>query len=186
MVRKKTVAPTVGENIKEFSYERGVRDEHEIKNLVSTVLPKQMQINILPNSVGTSFTGQDTTVENITAEGFDKIVAINLRLILLTSKHLLTDLRETRPDARINISSLASIKHFPLAGPKNSRAAVIAITEQLANRYALSSMRANFIFPYLINTTMAIEGRIGSDKPRNEIIAERDRLAPLSKNIGSA
>ena len=186
MVRKKTVTPTVGENIKEFSYELGVRDEHEIKNLVSTVLPKQVQINILHNSVGTRITGQDTTVEKITAEGFDNIVAINLRLMLLPSKHLLTHLREDWADAPINISSLASIKPFPLAGHKNSRAAVIALREQLANGYALSSMRANFIFPYLINTTMAIEGRVGSDKPRNEIIAERDRLAPLSKNIGSA
>ena len=179
------MTPTVGENIKEFSYELGVRDEHEIKNLVSTVLPKQVQINILHNSVGTRITGQDTTVEKITAEGFDNIVAINLRLMLLTSKHLLTHLREACADARVNISSLASIKPFPLAGHRNSRAAVIALTEQLAC-YALSSMRGNFIFPYLINTTMAIEGRVGSDKPRNEIIAERDRLAPLSKNIGSA
>ena len=121
MVRKKTVTPTVGENIKEFSYERGVRDEHEIKNLVSTVLPKQVQITILRNSAGTSFTGQDTTVEKITVEGFDDIVAINLRLMLLSSKHLLTHLRAACAHARINISSLASIKPFPLAGHKKQR-----------------------------------------------------------------
>ena len=115
------MTPTVGENIKEFSYERGVRDEHEIKNLVSTVLPKQVEINILRNSAGTSFTGQDTTVEKISTEGFDNIVAINLRLMLLTSKHLLTHLREARVDSRINISSLASIKTFPLACHKKQQ-----------------------------------------------------------------
>ena len=121
MVRKKTVTPTVGENIKEFSYERGVRDEHEIKYLISTVLPKKVQINILRNRAGTSFTGQDTTVEKITAEGFDNIVAINFRLMLLASKHLPTHLREACAHARINISSLASIKPFPLAGHKKQR-----------------------------------------------------------------
>ena len=75
----------VGESNKEFSYELGVRDEHEIKNFIRTVLLKQVQINILNNGVGTGITGQDTTVEKITAEGFDNIVAINLRLMLLTS-----------------------------------------------------------------------------------------------------
>jgi NAD(P)-dependent dehydrogenase (short-subunit alcohol dehydrogenase family) len=183
---EETVKLIVAEGFEAFAYELDVRDDGGIKNLVKAVAQKWGRIDILHNNVGVSIAGQDATVEKITPEGFDNMVAINLRSMVLTSKHVLPHMREAGSGVIINISSLAAIKPFPLIGYKTTKAAVIALTEQLANRYALSSMRANSIFPYLINTTVAIEGRVGSDKRRNKIIAERNRLVPLSENIRSA
>ena len=95
-------------------------------------------------------------------------------------------MREAGAGVIINISSLAAIKPFPLIGYKTTKAAVIALTEQLAASNARYGIRANVILPGLMNTPMAVEGRVRSGKPRDEVIAERDRLVPLGRKMGSA
>jgi NAD(P)-dependent dehydrogenase (short-subunit alcohol dehydrogenase family) len=95
-------------------------------------------------------------------------------------------MREAGSGVIINISSLAAIKPFPLIGYKTTKAAVIALTEQLAAGNARYGIRANVILPGLMNTPMAVEGRVQSGKPRDEVIAERDRLVPLGRKMGSA
>jgi NAD(P)-dependent dehydrogenase (short-subunit alcohol dehydrogenase family) len=95
-------------------------------------------------------------------------------------------MREAGSGVIINISSLAAIKPFPLIGYKTTKAAVIALTEQLAASNARYGIRANVILPGLMNTPMAVEGRVQSGKPRDEVIAERDRLVPLGRKMGSA
>ncbi|MBT7878018.1 MAG: SDR family oxidoreductase, partial [Gammaproteobacteria bacterium] len=57
---------------------------------------------------------------------------------------------------------------------------------QLAAGNARYGIRANVILPGLMNTPMAVEGRVNSGKPRDEVIAERDRLVPLGRKMGSA
>mgnify|MGYP000111085265 CR=1 FL=1 len=64
--------------------------------------------------------------------------------------------------------------------------AVIALTGQLAAANARYGIRANVILPGLMDTPMAVEGRVQSGKPRDEVIAERDRLVPLGRKMGSA
>ena len=183
---EETVKLIVAEGFEAFAYELDVRDEEGIKNLVSTVLQQWGRIDILHNNVGVSIAGQDASVEKITAEGFDNMVAINLRSMVLTSKHVLPHMREAGAGVIINISSLAAIKPFPLIGYKTTKAAVIALTEQLAASNARYGIRANVILPGLMNTPMAVEGRVRSGKPRDEVIAERDRLVPLGRKMGSA
>ena len=183
---EETVKMIVAEGFEAFAYELDVRDEDGIKNLVSTVMQKWGRIDILHNNVGVSIAGQDTSVEKITSEGFDNMVAINLRSMVLTSKHALPHMREAGSGVIINISSLAAIKPFPLIGYKTTKAAVIALTEQLAAGNARYGIRANVILPGLMNTPMAVEGRVQSGKPRDEVIAERDRLVPLGRKMGSA
>ena len=183
---EETVKLIVAEGFEAFAYELDVRDEGGIKNLVSAVVQKWGRIDILHNNVGVSIAGQDASVEKITPEGFDNMVAINLRSMVLTSKHVLPHMREAGSGVIINISSLAAIKPFPLIGYKTTKAAVIALTEQLAAGNARYGIRANVILPGLMNTPMAVEGRVQSGKPRDEVIAERDRLVPLGRKMGSA
>jgi len=119
-------------------------------------------------------------------ESFNLLVEINLRAMVLTSKHVLPAMREAGSGVIINISSMAAIKPYPLVGYKTTKAAVIALTGQLAANNARYGIRANVILPGLMNTPMAIEPRVGGRKTRDEIVAERDRQVPLGRKLGSA
>ena len=63
------------------------------------------------------------------------------------------------------------------------KAAVIALTEQLAAGNAEYGVRANCILPGLMNTPMAIENRVAQGTPREEVVGARDRkIPPRSQN----
>jgi NAD(P)-dependent dehydrogenase (short-subunit alcohol dehydrogenase family) len=81
---------------------------------------------------------------------------------------------------------MAAIKPYPHVGYKTTKAGVIALTEQLAALNARYGIRANVILPGLMNTPMAIEPRVTDNKPRDEVVAERDRQVPLGRKMGSA
>lgn len=183
---EQTVSMIKDEGGDAFAFELDVRDEDGISAMVSTCMERWGRIDILHNNVGVSIAGQDMPVHKMTPEGFDNLFAINLRSMVLTIKHVLPHMREAGGGAIINISSLAAIKPFPLVGYKTTKAGVIALTEQVAATNAKYGIRANVILPGLMNTPMAVEGRVNAGGNRQDIIAERDRQVPLGRKMGSA
>jgi NAD(P)-dependent dehydrogenase (short-subunit alcohol dehydrogenase family) len=85
------------------------------------------------------------------------------------------------------VSSIAATCAHPLVAYKTSKAAVNALTEQLAISNARHGIRVNAIMPGMMNTPMAIEGisrARGVDKEK--LAAERDARVPLGRKMGSA
>lgn len=169
-----------------FAFEVDVREEDQIADLVQKSMNAWDKIDVLHNNVGVSIGGQDLPVHKMTPEGFDNMFAINLRSMVLSIKHVLPHMREAGRGVIINISSLAAIKPFPTVGYKTTKAGVIALTEQVAATNAKYGIRANVILPGLMNTPMAVEGRVRAGGNREQIIAERDQQVPLGRKMGSA
>ncbi len=183
---EETVKMIVDEGSEAFAVSLDVRDEAAIESLVAEVISRWGKISILHNNVGISLAGNDARVEDIVSEDFDNLVAINLRAMVLSSKHVIPHMREAGTGAIINISSMAARKPYPLVGYKTTKAAVVSLTEQLAALNARYGIRANVILPGLMNTPMAIENRITDSKSRDDVIAERDRQVPLGRKMGTA
>ena len=80
---------------------------------------------------------------------------------------------------------MAARNAYPLVGYKTTKAAVVALTENLAAANAQYGVRANAILPGLMNTPMAIEARVAKGTPREEVIASRDRRVPLRRRMGT-
>jgi NAD(P)-dependent dehydrogenase (short-subunit alcohol dehydrogenase family) len=86
----------------------------------------------------------------------------------------------------INISSLAAWSAYPLVAYKTTKAAVVALTDQLAIRNARHGIRANVILPGLMDTPMAVDTRVAAlGKSREEIAAGRDAKVPLGRKMGT-
>jgi NAD(P)-dependent dehydrogenase (short-subunit alcohol dehydrogenase family) len=66
------------------------------------------------------------------------------------------------------------------------KAAVIALTQNLAAANARYGVRVNVILPGLMNTPMAIENRVAQGTPRAEVIAAREKRVPLRHKMGTA
>ncbi|MEQ8861472.1 MAG: SDR family NAD(P)-dependent oxidoreductase [Pseudomonadales bacterium] len=183
---RETAALIEAEGNRAAAYQVDVRSEPSVRKLVAAVISAWQRIDVLHNNVGVSLTGGDAAVEDISADAFDRLVEINLRGMVFACKHVLPHMRAAGSGVIINISSLAAWKPYPLVGYKTTKAAVIALTEQLAAQNARYGIRANVILPGLMNTPMAIEARISAEKPREAVVAERDRQVPLRRRMGSA
>ena len=183
---QETVEMIEAEGNRGKAYEVDVQREASVHSLVETVIAEFGRIDVLHNNVGVSLTGGDAPLEEISEEAFDRLVAINLRGMVFSCKHVLPHMRAAGSGVIINISSLAAWKPYPLVGYKTTKAAVVALTEQLAALNARYGIRANVILPGLMNTPMAIEARITEGKPREAVVAERERQVPLRRRMGSA
>lgn len=163
-----------------------VKDEAAVKAAVDATMAEHGRIDILHNNVGISIAGGDAEVTDITVEAFDHCVAVNLRGMVLACKHALPPMREQGSGVIINISSLAAWSAYPLVAYKTTKAAVVALTDQLAIRNARHGIRANVILPGLMDTPMAVDTRVAAlGKSREEIAAGRDAKVPLGRKMGT-
>ena len=181
-----TVAMINEEGGEALTCQADVRNEPEIEAMVKTAIAQWGKVDILHNNVGVSLAGHDARIEDMTPDSYNLLVEINLRAMVLSTKHVLPHMRGAGSGVIINISSMAARKAYPLVGYKTTKAAVIALTEQTAALNARYGIRANVILPGLMNTPMAVESRVSARKSREEVIAERDAQVPLGRKMGTA
>lgn len=163
-----------------------VTDESSLQAAVAACLDRWKRIDVLHYNVGISIAGGDAPVTEITAEAFDRIVAVNLRGMVMACKHTLPVMRKQRSGVIIHISSMAAWSDYPYVTYKTSKAAVIALTQQVAIQNAKYGIRANVILPGFIDTPMAVDTRVEvSGRSRGEIVAERNAKVPMGK-MGTA
>ena len=83
-------------------------------------------------------------------------------------------------------SSIAVMSLYPNIAYKTSKAGVVVFTTEMALENAKYGIRANCILPGLMDTAMAVDTRARlSNRPRQEIKAERDSKVPLKGGMGS-
>jgi NAD(P)-dependent dehydrogenase (short-subunit alcohol dehydrogenase family) len=164
-----------------------VVDESQVKAAIDTCMQRWGRLDILHNNVGISVAGGDAAVEAITTEAFDRIVAVNLRGMVYSCKYAIPIMRQQRSGVILNISSMAAWMDYPWVGYKTTKAAIIAMTQQIAIQNAEYGVRANVILPGLMDTPMAVDTRAQAwGKPRAEIAAARDAQVPLRHKMGTA
>lgn len=162
-----------------------VTSEDQVKRAIDAVVAKHGRIDILHNNIGASLALGDATATDLDSDAFDRLVAVNLRGMWYACKHALPVMRAQGSGSIVNISSMAARSAYPYLGYKTTKAAVIAMTENLASANARYGVRVNVILPGLMNTPMAIEARVAAGTPREEVIASRDRQVPLGRKMGS-
>jgi NAD(P)-dependent dehydrogenase (short-subunit alcohol dehydrogenase family) len=179
-----TVDMIVGEGGQAWPFEADITGEDAARRLVATALERLGRIDILHNNVGASLALGDAPATELTTEAFQRSFDVNLKGMWLACKHALPALRETGGSI-VNIASMAARNAYPLVGYKTIKAAVVALTENLAAANARYGVRANSILPGLMNTPMAIEARVAQGTSREEVIASRDRRVPLRRRMGT-
>lgn len=162
-----------------------VTSEEDVRAAIAACLQAYGRIDILHNNVGASLALGDAPATDLEVENFDRIYAVNLRGMWLACKHALPVMREQAAGSIVNISSMAVRHSYPYVGYKTTKAAVIALTENIASANARYGIRANTILPGLMNTPMAIEPRVAAGVPREQVIADRDRQVPLGRKMGT-
>jgi NAD(P)-dependent dehydrogenase (short-subunit alcohol dehydrogenase family) len=161
-------------------------EEGTVKRLIAQTVDRFGAIDILHNNVGASIALGDARADEITVEAFDRSFAVNFKSAWLSAKHALPVMRQ-RGGSIVNISSLAAWEAYPLVGYKTMKAALLALTQNLAAANARYGVRVNAILPGLMNTPMAIEARVAQGTmTREEVMAMRNKRVPLRHQMGTA
>ena len=182
-----TVAEITAEGGEAVPFRADVTDEADIAAMVADACDRWGRLDILHNNVGISVAGGDAEISKIEGEAFDRIMAINLKSMVLAIKHALPVMRGQQSGNIINISSTAAHEDYPWVTYKASKAAAKAMTEQVALQNAPHGIRVNCIQPGLMNTPMAVDARMDAwDMTREEVVAMRDAKVPLGSKMGTA
>ena len=170
-----------------WAFEADVTQEAAMAAMIAAAQQRWGRIDVLHYNVGVSIAGGDASLLEITEAAFDNIVAINLRGAVMACKHVVPIMRAQRSGVILMISSLAAIENYPYVAYKATKAAMIAVTQQLAIQNAEYGIRANVILPGLMDTPMAVDTRARqTGKSRAEVAAMRDARVPLRRKMGTA
>ena len=170
-----------------FAFEADVTKEAAMAAMIGEAKKRWGRIDVLHYNVGVSIAGGDASPTEITEAAFDRVVAINLRGVVMACKHVLPVMRAQKSGVILMISSLAAVERYPYVAYKATKAAMVAYTQQLAIQNAEYGIRANSILPGLMDTPMAVDTRARqTGKSRAEIAAMRDARVPLRRRMGTA
>ncbi len=130
-----------------------VARQSDVERLLESVHGTLGQITILVNNAGV---GQGRTIENITEQDWDQMLATNLKGVFLLTQAVLPDMRAARWGRIINLSSAAA-QMGGVVGPHYaaSKAGVLGLTHYYAAQLAREGITANSIAPGPIATDMA-------------------------------
>ena len=111
------------------------------------------RIDILVNNAGIC---QVTTVENMTEEDWDRVMAVNLKGVFLCSKTVMGVMKKQRSGRIVNMGSISG-KVGGIATGANysvSKAGVMCFTKALARELAPYGITVNAVAPGVIETDM--------------------------------
>ena len=181
-----TVDQIIGEGGRAFALQVDVTSDDSVSKLVTQAHQQLGRIDVLHNNVGVSLAGGDAVIDQIDFESFERVTRINLTGMVMTCKYVLPIMVKQGSGVITSIGSLASLIDYPYIAYKTTKAGVVAMTENIAIRFAEHGIRANAILPGLMETPMAIENRVGlGGKTREQVIAERNSHVPLKNKMGT-
>ncbi|MEE2951223.1 MAG: SDR family oxidoreductase [Pseudomonadota bacterium] len=138
-------------------------------------------IDILHNNVGIAETGGPVETSE---ESWNRLVAVNQTGIFLACKHVLPQMESQGRGAIVNIGSVAALRYigFPYAAYTATKAAMLALTQNIALQYAAKGIRANCVLPGLMDTPMIREPLVAQyGGGVDEMVQKRNGQSPTGK-----
>jgi len=124
-----------------------VADQKEVSKAAQQILKRLGRVDILMNSAGINLPRRN--FRNVSVEGWDQIVAINLSGMFYCCQAVLPAMREKKGGLIVNVSSWAGRYASTLTGPgyNATKHAVLALTESINMEEGANGIRATSILP---------------------------------------
>jgi NAD(P)-dependent dehydrogenase (short-subunit alcohol dehydrogenase family) len=150
--REEETAKELGEVFVPFHAD--VSQETDVEAMFAAAMGTLGKVDAVLNVAGIGTAGK---MEDVTVDDFERVMAVNLRGVMLGTKHAIRTMVPSGGGAIINWSSTGGINGstMPVGIYSASKAGVIAFTKQAAIEYATDGIRANVICPGLIITELS-------------------------------
>ena len=126
----------------------------DCRQMVEAAVERYGRLDILMNNVGQLAPGNVVAVKE---EDWERLLAANLKSMVLTSKHAVPKMVEGGGGSIINMSSILGLRagtSFESAPYSTSKGGVIALTTTMSSEHGRDNIRVNAIAPGLIHTPM--------------------------------
>ncbi|MFV0437465.1 MAG: SDR family NAD(P)-dependent oxidoreductase [Desulfopila sp.] len=132
-----------------------VANEEMVHRAVNNVIAAWGRIDILVNNAGIC---RSESIEQITEEEWDRVLAVNLKGTFLSSREVMSTMKTQRSGKIINVGSVAGKIGGIASGAhySASKAGVMCFTKSLAREMAPFNVNVNGIAPGVIETEMTL------------------------------
>jgi NAD(P)-dependent dehydrogenase (short-subunit alcohol dehydrogenase family) len=154
-----------------FVIEADVTRSSDCQRVVQAVVDRYGPIGILDNNVGIGSSGSVVDLDEST---WDNVMLVNVKSMMLMSKHVIPVMVANGGGSIINISSISAIRPRGLTAYSTSKGAVMALTQAMAVDHAAQGIRVNCILPGPVFTPMVQAGGMTAEQR-----ALRTRASPL-------
>ena len=140
-----------------------VSKDESVAAMVASAISAFGSIDILVNNAGV--THLPAAMEDISEEDFDRVLAVNVKSVYLTARHIVPHMKARSKGAILNVASTAGIS--PRSRPSWYNAAkgwMITATKSMAIELAPFGVRVNAINP-VAGETPLLKSFMGEDTP---------------------
>ncbi len=154
-----------------------VADNASVAELAQVAIKAFGKIDILVNNAGVSH--MPAAMEDISEDDFDRVIAVNVKSVYLTARHLVPHMKANRKGAILNVASTAAISPRPrLSWYNASKGWMVTATKSMAIELAPLGVRVNAINP-VAGETPLLKTFMGEDT--TEIRAKFLASIPLGR-----
>ena len=150
-----------------------VTSNADCQGMTEAAMSRYGRLNVLINNVGISGPGSVTDVDE---DLWDTVIDVNLKSVMLTSKHAIPRMIEGGGGSIVNLSSIAGLRaasgspSHPYAA---SKAGIIGLSNSMAVHYGRDQVRVNCIAPGHVHSPMVARN------VSQEMLELRRRAGPL-------
>ena len=149
--------------------------------MIETCIERFGRIDVLHNNVGITNSGGPV---EYTEEQWDRMMNVNAKSVFLTAKYALPHMQRQGAGSIVNISSINGERAipFPKFAYAASKAAMIAMSREIAIQYAPHGIRSNVVLVGLIRSPIVEQNNTrlyGGDL--EEMWRKRDAMSPTGR-----
>ena len=123
-----------------------VTKSDDVKALVAAAVQRHGRLDVMVNNAG--WTHRNRPALEVSEAEFDKVYAVNMKSIFLSTLHAVPAFRANKGGSMINIASTAGVRPRPgLTWYNGSKGAVIITSKSLAAEFGPENIRVNCINP---------------------------------------
>ena len=154
-----------------------VSKDASVNEMAGTAIARFGRLDILVNNAGVSH--MPAALDDISEADFDRVVAVNMKSVFLTARHLVPHFKANRAGAILNVASTAAVSPRPrLSWYNASKGWMVTATKSMAVELAPLGVRVNAINP-VAGETPLLKTFMGEDTP--EIRAKFLSTIPLGR-----
>ena len=170
-------AATLAKELGAISQQVDVSSDASVNDMAGTAIARFGRLDILVNNAGVSH--MPAPLDEISEADFDRVVAVNMKSVYLTARHLVPHFKANKRGAILNVASTAAVSPRPrLSWYNASKGWMVTATKSMAVELAPLGIRVNAINP-VAGETPLLKTFMGEDTP--EIRAKFLATIPLGR-----